>query len=99
MAFVPIVSFLFTLGTGNPSFILGLLSLLSVLFGLPLVMDRPGAWLTKLIQGRLDESFREHFFEIDRDDIAENVVLSWEDGELNWGMPSPEGPGFELGAA
>ncbi|MPS68796.1 MAG: hypothetical protein E2586_09890 [Novosphingobium sp.] len=43
-------------------------------------MDRPGAWLSRLIQGRLTLRMEAQLRAIGRHDLAEIVTLEWKDG-------------------
>jgi hypothetical protein len=84
LGLIPLLGFALSLKTDEPNWLYGALVLLAVLFGFPVAMDRPGAWLSNLIKsvlrGRVDSKLRD----LGRYDLAESVNWRWTEDQLVW---------------
>lgn len=56
------------------------IALVSCALGACAAMDRPGAWLSRLIQSNIEKSGERRLREMGRHDLAEHFQLTWKDG-------------------
>jgi hypothetical protein len=84
-AFVPLLAFGFSATDNKPSLLLGIITVFAVLLGIPLAMDRPGAWLTMLIKRHLQDQFESNLCDMGRDNLLELIDLTWDEMGLSWG--------------
>jgi hypothetical protein len=83
-ALFPLAAFVQSYLRNGVSIWWGLAAAAIVLLGLGVAMDRPGAWLTKLIQGRQLLACERQLRSVSRHDLAEKVSLEWRAEQLTW---------------
>jgi hypothetical protein len=70
-----------------------ILALLALVLAFATAMDRPGAWLSKLIRNFLERSVKTKLADISRQDLANRLQMTWKDGvstcslEEEWIVP------------
>jgi hypothetical protein len=79
---VPLIGFLLSLKKDDPNWLYGALVLLVVLFGIPVAMDRPGAWLSNVIKSVLRDRVDGKLRNLGRYDLAESVNWRWTEEQL-----------------
>jgi hypothetical protein len=57
------------------------IGLAAAVLGAAAAMDRPGAWLSRVIQARLDNRVEARLRQIGRYDLAESLRIQWADGQ------------------
>lgn len=81
LALVPVVSAIVLLVTGERLTIAILIGVIGALLAAAAAMDRPGAWLSGLIQRRIDDWAEGQLRATGRHDLASRLILSWSGGE------------------
>lgn len=76
----PIGALVISLSAGQLSIWMVLIAVVAAGLAAATAMDRPGAWLSRLIQKRLGDRMDRRLRDIGRHDLAEAFTLEWQDG-------------------
>jgi hypothetical protein len=70
--------------TGEPDYVLAIAAVIVLLTNLPIIMDRPGAWLKGLLQKRLSDQLETDLCKIRREDLLHATEVKWREDGLSW---------------
>lgn len=83
VALVPLGALAFSWWNNQLSVWMGIIGVVAAGLAAAAAMDRPGAWLSRLIQSFLTRRMDKQLRAIGRHDLAESVTLHWKDGVAN----------------
>lgn len=84
VALVPLAVTIFSYMTGLISIYYVAFSAVAAFLTMAAAMDRPGAWLSKLMYARLEKGITKTLREVARDDLAEHLTVRWHNGTASW---------------
>jgi hypothetical protein len=82
-ALVPLISVPVLLLTGNGSTIAIVVGAVGTVLATGAAMDRPGAWLSGIIQRQIDGWAEKQLRDVGRHDLASKLAMSWSGGKAN----------------
>lgn len=90
VAIAPLATIVLLFAIGSVGYLALTIAALTSLLAAAAAMDRPGAWLSRMIQGRIGHALEQQLRGVGLYDLAERLDIEWKDGVATVSRGTPE---------